>query len=78
MTNRLFSLEWNKRNVNSRCNEAGFVVLNGIVNVTQGVRAMEKMRAGMHHGTVLRNNEQQQAKDNNVTFMGGAYFHFSW
>ncbi len=56
----------NYRDCNVVSNNTGFVVFDGAVYLTQLIRRMKIMPAGMHHRAVLRGNKQQDAENNEV------------
>lgn len=56
----------NDRDCNVVSNNTGFVVFDGAVYLTQLIRRMKIMPAGMHHRAVLRGNKQQDAENNEV------------
>lgn len=66
----------NNRNRNVVSNHAGFVVFDGAVYLTQLIRRMKIMPAGMHHRAVLRGNKQQNAENNDVVPVVNAELHF--
>ena len=66
----------NNRNRNVVSNHAGFVMFDGAVYLTQLIRRMKIMPAGMHHRAVLRGNKQQNAENNDVVPVVNAELHF--
>ena len=57
-------------------NHARFVMFDGAVYLTQLIRRMKIMPAGMHHRAVLRGNKQQDAENNDVVPVVNAGVHF--
>ena len=66
----------NDRNCNVVSNNAGFVVFDGAVYLTQLIRRMKIMPAGMHRRAVLRGNKQQDAENNDVVPVVNTGVHF--
>ena len=58
--------------------QARCTVFDGAKHKTEIVWCMKEMHTGMQHGTVLRNNEEQQCNENDVPLRGGWCIHLNW